>query len=182
MEGRARETLGLHSDCPPDRDGRLPACSDVANAAYCLTDYTLENGAIAMVPGSHLYCRLPRRGEGEDSAIPVEAEAGSLIVWHGNTWHGAFEKKTDGLRLNVTTYHCHRRLKNQENYQWRVTEEMLKRNPPEFARLVAADDHMGWDENGPDYSRGFRHMSPEAKKRLQAMRRQRSEPKKASAA
>ena len=177
-----RETLGLHTDCPPDRDGRLPACSDVANAAYCLTDYTLENGAIAMVPGSHLYCRQPRRGEGEDSAIPVEAEAGSLIVWHGNTWHGAFEKKTDGLRLNVTTYHCHRRLKNQENYQWRVTEEMLKRNPPEFARLVAADDHMGWDENGPDYSRGFRHMSPEAKKRLQAMRSQRSEPKKATAA
>ena len=93
-----RKTLGLHSDCPPDRDGRLPACSDVANAAYCLTDYTLENGAIAMVPGSHLYCRLPRPGEGENSAIPVEAEAGSLIVWHGNTWHGAFEKKTDGLR------------------------------------------------------------------------------------
>ena len=30
---------------------------------------------------------------------------------------------------------------------------MLDRNPPEFARLVGADDQMGWDENGPDYSR-----------------------------
>ena len=172
-----RKRLGLHSDCPPDRDGRLPACSDVANAAYCLTDYTLDNGAIAMVPGSHLYCRRPGAGEGESSAVPVEAEAGSLVVWHGNTWHGAFEKKTDGLRLNVTTYHCHRRLKNQENYQWRVGQEMLDRNPPEFARLVGADDHMGWDERGPEYSRGMRFMSPEAKKRLEAMRARRSKPK-----
>ena len=161
-----RDTLGLHSDSPPDRDGHLPACSDVANAAYCLTDYTLDNGAIAMVPGSHLSCRQPKAGEAESRAVPVEAEAGSLIAWHGNTWHGAFPKKTDGLRLNVTSYHCHRRLKTQEAYQWRVTQEMLDRNPPEFARLVGADDHMGWDENGPDYSRGVKYMSPELKRRL----------------
>ena len=165
-----RDSLGLHSDCPPDRDGRLPACSDVANAAYCLTDYTRQDGAIAMVPGSHTWCRQPRAGEGEDLAVPVEAEAGSLIVWHGNTWHGAFEKQTDGLRLNVTSYHCHRRLKNQEAYQWRVTQEMLDRNPPAFAKLVGADDHMGWDEKGPDYSRPRKYARQQANKRTPAGR------------
>jgi len=158
-----------------------------------LTDYaSREDGPTVFVPGSHRWGRAPAphetnfwEWEGEDrlyEPVPIEAKAGSLAVWGGNTWHGAFEKKTDGLRLNVTTYHCHRRLQNQENYQWRVTQEMLDRNPPEFARLVAADDHMGWDENGPDYSRGLRHMSPEAKKRLQAMRSQRSDRKSASAA
>ena len=168
-----RDTLGLHSDSPPDRDGRMPPCSDVANAAYCLTDYTLDNGAIAMVPGSHHYCRQPKPGEGEEEAVPVEAEAGSLIVWHGNTWHGAFEKKTDGLRLNVTSYHCHRRLKTQERYQWHVTQEMIDRNPPEFARLVGADDSMGWDENGPDYSRNVRYASEEDKARYARLARER---------
>lgn len=176
-----RESLGLHSDSPPDRDGRLPACSDVANAAYCLTDYTLENGAIAMVPGSHLYCRQPKPGEAEDQAVPVEAEAGSLIAWHGNIWHGAFEKKTDGLRLNVTSYHCHRRLKTQEAYQWRVTQEMLDRNPPEFAKLVGADDHMGWDERGPDYGRSLKFASPEVKKQLAAARAKSRSKEKAAA-
>ena len=165
-----RDSLGLHSDSPPDRDGRLPPCSDVANAAYCLTDYTLDNGAIAMVPGSHLFCRQPRAGEGESRAVPVEAPAGSLIVWHGNIWHGAFPKKTDGLRLNVTSYHCHRRLKTQEAYQWRVTQEMLDRNTPEFARLVGADDHMGWDELGPNYGRGLQYMPEEIKRQLAARR------------
>ncbi len=176
-----RNTLGLHSDSPPDRDGRLPACSDVANAAYCLTDYTLENGAIAMVPGSHTYCRQPNPGEGEDQAVPVEGEAGSLIVWHGNMWHGAFEKKTDGLRLNVTSYHCHRRLKTQEAYQWRVTQEMLDRNPPEFARLVAADDEMGWDEAGPDYSRRMKYASPEMKEQIARLAKMTKKPSEAAA-
>ena len=170
-----RQGLGLHSDSPPDRDGHLPACSDVANAAYCLTDYTLENGAIAMVPGSHRYCRQPRPGEGENNAVPVEAEAGSLIAWHGNIWHGAFPKKTEGLRLNVTSYHCHRRLKTQEAYQWRVTQEMLDRNPTEFARLVAADDHMGWDERGPDYGRSHKYLPEETKKQLREFRRKQAE-------
>ena len=163
--GTYGETLGLHSDCPADRDGALSPASDVANAAFCLTDYTLDNGAIAMVPGSHRKCRHPSPGEGVKDAVPVEAPAGSLIVWHGNTWHGAFPKKTDGLRINVTSYHCHRRLKTQEAYQWRVTQEMLDRNPPEFARLVAADDTMGWGEEGPQYHRTMQYGDAATKKR-----------------
>lgn len=166
-----RPSLRLHTDCPADPDGRLPAYAAVANSAYCLTDYTLEGGAIAMVPGSHAWRRPPNCGEGEDAAVPVEAEAGSLIVWHGNTWHGAFEKKTDGLRLNVTSFFCHRNLKNEENYQWRVTPEMLERNPPAFAKLVGADDWLGWDERGPDYSRPARYGSAEDRQRYLGMRR-----------
>ena len=109
-----------------------------------------------MVPGSHKYCRLPADGEGEDVAVPVEAPEGSLILWHGNTWHGAYPKRTDGLRLNLTTYVCNRRLKPQEDFLANVTQEMLDRNPVEFAHLVGADDWMGWtDSQGPrhKYSR-----------------------------
>ncbi len=167
--------LGLHTDSPPDRDGRLPACSDISNAAYCLTDYTEENGALAMVPGSHRYQRGPNPGEGEKDAVPVEAPAGSVIAWHGNTWHGAYPKQTDGLRLNVTTYMCHRRIKTQERYQQGVTQEMLDRNPPEFARLVGADDMMGWDEKGPDLMKMMKYMSPETKKRFAKMAEARSD-------
>ena len=168
--GTYGETLGLHSDSPPDRDGTMPASSDVANAAYCLTDYTLENGTLAVVPGSHRKCRNPTPGEGVKEAVPVEAEAGSLIVWHGNLWHGAFPKTTDGLRMNVTSYHCNRRLKTQEAYQCKVTQEMLDRNPPEFARLVGADDTMGWDEEGPQYSRTMKYGDPIAQRRVAARR------------
>ena len=148
------ETLGLHTDTPRPLSGRLPeGCNDVCNSALCLTDYTKEDGAIAFVPGSNKLCRMPEPGEGVDEAVAVEAPVGSLIFFNGNVWHGAFPKHTDGLRLNLTTYVCHQRLKTQEQYQRHVPREMLERNPPEFARFVGAADPMGWREIGPQFSR-----------------------------
>ncbi len=43
-------------------------------------------------------------------------------------------------------------------------------------------DAVGWDEHGPDHSRGTRFMSPEAKKRLEAMHARRFKPKAESTA
>ena len=151
-DGNYGETLGLHADSPPGTTGALSAeHDDVCNAALVLTDYTLEDGAIAMVPGSHRYCRTPKPGEGVSEAVPVEAPAGSLIFWKGNTWHGAYPKLTDGLRLNVTSYVCHQRIKTQENYQRKVTRAMLERNTPDFARFLGAGDAYGWGVEGPQF-------------------------------
>ena len=165
--GTYGDGLGLHSDAPPDRDGRLSPCSDISNAAYCLTDYTEANGTLAMVPGSHRLCRQPMPGEGVEDSVPVVAPAGSLIAWHGNTWHGAYPKVTDGLRMNLTTYMCHKRIKTQEHRR-NITQEMLDRNTPEFARLVGADEWMGFDEKGPDYAPMMKYGGPEVKKRMAA--------------
>ena len=149
-----RESLGLHADGGANQDGGMPACGDTCNSAWAMTDYTEDHGAIAMVPGSHKLGRQPRPGEGEDAAVAVEAPEGSLVVWHGNTWHGAYPRKTEGMRLNLTTYVCNKRLKPQENYLPNMTDEMIDRNPPEFARFLGADDWMGWsDPLGPRFDR-----------------------------
>ena len=141
----------LHSDASGPSQGVLPAThSLVCNAALCLTDYTREDGCIAMVPGSHRLGRGPGQGEGADPAVPVEGPAGSLVAWLGNTWHGAFPKVTDGLRLNLTSYHCHPALKTQERYGSAVPPEMLARRSARFRRLMGVDDLMGWKKNGPD--------------------------------
>lgn len=148
------ENLGLHCDTPRSISRELPSnCSDVVNSALCLTDYSEKDGAIAFVPGSHKLCRFPHKGEGADKAVAVEAPAGSLIFFNGNVWHGAVPKETDGLRLTITTYICHQRLKTQEQYQRHVPREMLERNPPAFARLLGAADPMGWGAIGPQFSR-----------------------------
>ena len=145
-------SLGLHTDGPASPEGVLPFSHDmVCNAALCLTDYTKEHGCIAMVPGSHRLGRNPRPGEGIDKAVPIEAPRGSLIVWHGNTWHGAYPKLTDGLRLNVTTLHCNYALKTQHKFGREIIPaEMLARRSPRFRRMMGVDDPMGWTTNGPD--------------------------------
>lgn len=145
-------SLGLHTDGPASPEGVLPFSHDmVCNAALCLSEYTRENGCIAMVPGSHRLARNPAPGEGIERAVPVEAPRGSLIVWHGNTWHGAFPKLTDGLRLNVTTLHCNQALKTQHKFGPDVIpQEMLERRSARFRRMMGVDDPMGWTTNGPD--------------------------------
>ena len=149
-----KESYGIHADTTPASDGSLPTnWLDACNSVYCLTDYSLENGALGVVPKSHKLGRQPTKDDDLSNFHPVEASKGSIIFWHGNLWHGAYPKKTDGLRINLTTFITHRRIKTQENIKNRVTKEMLKRNPSKaFARMVGLNDHNGFDENGPDMS------------------------------
>lgn len=149
-------TFPLHCDSQSaaTAEGRVSVDHElVVNSALLMSDYNAENGSIVMVPGSHRYGRAPVPGEAVDRAVPVEAPAGSLLVWHGTTWHGALSKKTDGLRLCLNAYFCHRSLKTQERYQDAVPEEMLERRSGRFARLMGADDPMGWGAHGPDLTR-----------------------------
>ncbi|MDA0790279.1 MAG: phytanoyl-CoA dioxygenase family protein [Proteobacteria bacterium] len=153
-------TLGLHSDSPGSPEGAVPLDYNlVCNSALVLTPYTKDNGALAVVPGSHRLGRQPLPGEGVDDAVPVEADVGSLILWHGGTWHGAFRRITPGIRLNVTSYHCHKMLKTQERYQHHVPDEMLARRSARFARIMGADDAQGWGRDGPDYAMAANYKS-----------------------
>jgi Phytanoyl-CoA dioxygenase (PhyH) len=79
-----------------------------------LNDSTLENGAMAYIPGSHLGDVLPHRlyggsadanciecyeGFDDRSAAVRPIRAGSLIIHHGRTIHGASGNTTDAPRL-----------------------------------------------------------------------------------
>jgi hypothetical protein len=79
-----------------------------------ITDSTVENGAMAYIPGSHLLGILPHRlhgGSEEANSIecherfdPAAAEicpipAGAMIIHHGRTLHGASGNKSDSTRL-----------------------------------------------------------------------------------
>ena len=143
-------TLGLHDDSSLYQNGPLPDKPHVFNTNWILTDYTMQNGAFCIVPGSHRLQRHPRPGEGVDKAVPVEAPAGSVLVFHGNVWHGAFPKQTPGLRLSINAYYCGQHYKPQEDFHGRVSDEMLARNDDRFRALLGYDDPWGFnDERGP---------------------------------
>jgi hypothetical protein len=139
--------LPLHTD--QDQTGSpspFTHFAQVANATWALTDYTVENGAICFVPGSHRLCRAPTRHEATDLSIfqPVEAEAGSVIIWHGNTWHGALRRTAPGVRVSIVEYFGRWFLAGANTST--ITAEMLERNPPRFAQLVRS--HASFDELG----------------------------------
>ncbi len=144
------DTLGLHDDSGLYRNGPLPDKPHVFNTNWILTDYTKDNGAFCIVPGSHRMQRHPRPGEGVRHAVPVEAPAGSVLVFHGNVWHGAFPRTNPGLRLSVNCYYCGPHFRCQEDFRGRVSETMLARNGDRFRQLVGYDDPWGFsDARGP---------------------------------
>jgi ectoine hydroxylase-related dioxygenase (phytanoyl-CoA dioxygenase family) len=158
VKGPGGPGLLLHADTGNGVPAPLSPYSHVANCNYALVDYTEDNGALAMVPGSHRYFRQPNMGEikldGPDrnrDAIPIEVPAGTAIVWHGNTWHGSFPRKRPGLRINLSMYFCRQYLQPQENYRDHIPAEFQERHPPDsrFATLLGIHTHYGWGEAGP---------------------------------
>jgi ectoine hydroxylase-related dioxygenase (phytanoyl-CoA dioxygenase family) len=127
----------------------FPPYAQVCNVTWALTDYGEGSGELRYVPGSHRFGRHPAPGEGLESLVPVHAAAGSILFWHGNTWHAAAARKAPGLRINLIVAMMRPYLRPQEAYRENVTKKILAKNPPRFATLVGQQLNYGWKENGP---------------------------------
>jgi ectoine hydroxylase-related dioxygenase (phytanoyl-CoA dioxygenase family) len=160
VKGPGEVGLLLHSDTANGVPAPFSAYSHVANCNYALTDYTEAGGCLAMVPGSHRLHRQPTRwevglagNERNPHAIPIEVPAGSAIVWHGNTWHGSFPRRTPGLRVNLATYFCRQYMAPQEIYaDSAAAKAMVDRYGREsrMAQLLGFNHFNGWRDEGPD--------------------------------
>lgn len=153
-------TTHLHNDST-GMPGPLPHYGNVCNISWVLTDYTEENGTFYMVPGSHRYCRYPTEVEQpqmmggslpNDRGTAVTAPAGSLIVFHGNTWHGTFPKTSDGPRVHVANALCRNYVNPAENCD-DLADSTLEKSGPELARLIGRENWQGYRAEGPELPR-----------------------------
>ena len=115
----------------------FPPYAQVCNATWAITDYTRAGGALGFVPGSHKLQRHPlNTAELIDQWVPAEAPAGSLIFWHGNTWHTIGNPRTiPGVRVSMSMVFCRPYMLPINRYT-DVPQEIIDRNPPRFARLL----------------------------------------------
>ena len=140
MKGPSKTRFRLHTDTR--LPSPLPTQALLCKGIYLLTDFNRDNGSTAFVPGSHKWHRNPDASEtsigegGNDQAVPVEAPAGSLVVFHGNTWHGAYNRVVPGLRLSVHLLMVRSLLRTTEDFIGRIPQEALDRNRPRFAILT----------------------------------------------
>src|SRR5262249_25494474 len=81
---------GLHTDgCPPSPSGPFL----LVTTLWLLDDFTPNNGATRLIPGSHRMPRpLPKPMQQPERRHPdqkvILAEAGSALVFNGHLWHG----------------------------------------------------------------------------------------------
>ncbi len=73
-----------------------------------------------------------------------------MIVFDGYTWHVAFPRRSDGLRVAFANIFCRPYLFTLEKYQGRVAPEILARNSNRFSDFMG--EYLGWqiDAAGAD--------------------------------
>ncbi|MDT5218931.1 MAG: hypothetical protein QOF15_1036, partial [Mycobacterium sp.] len=75
-----------------------------AATIWAIDDFTADNGATVVTPGSHRWGK--RRPSSEDRAFPVVMPAGSCVFFVGTLWHGGGANTTTRERLAVTAQYC----------------------------------------------------------------------------
>ena len=84
-------------------DSNLPGVNYplIANVMWFLDDFTLENGATRVVPGSHKWKSYPLDGVVHNDEIIITGKKGSAIVFNANLWHGGAKNNSDETRWAV---------------------------------------------------------------------------------
>ena len=109
----------------------------VCNTVIAVDDFTIENGATVVVPGSHLWHDQKVRQPPDVETIQAEMSAGSMLIWTGALWHGGGENKTrDQSRLAIDINFNQFYLRQQENQYLGVPREEVRKMPEELQRLL----------------------------------------------
>ena len=152
LKGTGNARTGVHCDWAQFEMPTFPPEPYTANFNYLLSDYSKEDGALGFVPGSHRWRRWPSPEEAEywnDRCHPVEAPFGSMIIWGDHTWHGAYPRQTQGLRLMMLGTFCRAHMQTQEPFRQTATQEALDRNPLRFARLMDVQGAFPFGKSPP---------------------------------
>ena len=107
----------------------------VCNTMWALTDFTEENGATRIIPGTHTSDRSPDYGKTYDS-IPAEMAQGSVLVWHGSLWHGGGANRSSAVRVGIAMNYCAGWIRQQENQQLGIPLEIARGFGPRLRELV----------------------------------------------
>lgn len=93
--------------------GFLEGVEPQLNTIWAMTDFTRENGATQVVPGSSDWPRDRRATE--DEIAFAEMSAGSVLLYTGSVIHGGGENTTQGDRVGLNLTYCLGWLRQEEN-------------------------------------------------------------------
>lgn len=140
----SNEPQPLHCDAAalPDERGFW-----VCNTIWLLDDFTPENGATRVIPGSQKWAQLPQDVLSDPVAphpqeILLTAPAGSVVVMNTHAWHGGTANHTPNHRRALHAFYC-RFDKPQQQYQKRLLRPQTQAQlSSQLRQLLALDDPL----------------------------------------
>lgn len=152
-----------------------PRCEMLIVTMWALTDFTRENGATMVVPGSHrwddskrqlmhhgLTNLLPEdlRQPQPDQIAYAEMQAGSCLMFLGSTLHaGGANTTQDQVRRGMYLGYSLGWLRQEENQYLSIPAELARQIPDSALKLLGYEMHgglTGWVGYGRDPIEHFR--------------------------
>jgi ectoine hydroxylase-related dioxygenase (phytanoyl-CoA dioxygenase family) len=119
----------------------------VCNTIWLLDDFTPDNGATRIVPGTHLLKKLPQDvlpdifAPHENQEL-VLGKAGTVVVMNAHAWHGGTANRTGAPRRALHGFYC-RSDKPQQQYQKQLLRPETQRElTPALRKVLALDDPL----------------------------------------
>jgi ectoine hydroxylase-related dioxygenase (phytanoyl-CoA dioxygenase family) len=106
----------------------------VLNTMWALDDFTDQNGATLIVPGSHRTSLAEKPDD--DEVVTATMPAGSVMFYVGTVWHGGGANHTDQRRLGVILEYCAAWVRAQENHITAIGEEVIRTLDPRLQELL----------------------------------------------
>jgi ectoine hydroxylase-related dioxygenase (phytanoyl-CoA dioxygenase family) len=104
------------------------------STVWAINDFTKENGATQVVPGSHKWHK-DREPLPEEIAY-AEMKAGSVFIYTGSVLHGGGTNVTEQPRLGVFLHYAPSWLRQEENQYLSCPPEVAKDFSPELRSLI----------------------------------------------
>jgi hypothetical protein len=107
-----------------------PSIEPQFNTIWALTDFTQENGATQVVPGSNRWADDKRRAQASEVSQATMSR-GSVLLYSGSVIHGGGENLSDAQRIGMNITYCLSWLRQEEN--------QFLSCPPDVARSLPED-------------------------------------------
>ena len=134
---------GLHRD----HYGELPPFPTYLQSIWLLDDFTPDNGATVLVPGTH----GPDAGNPQPGVayptVQVVAPAGSVLVFEASLWHGGGEHRSGGPRRAIHAYYCRPWCRPQYDNLRSAPQELLENATPYQLHLLGFHAQIPWEES-----------------------------------
>lgn len=145
----AREQI-LHREEDPFTFFAVPRPNLVLATMWAMTDFTKDNGATLLVPGSHRW-EAGREAEGHE-IVSATMPKGSVLVWLGGTLHGAGANTTDTWRYGIILSYSLGWLRQEENQYLDVPPDVAAKMSSQMRELIGYPMHGSLGFHDPTLS------------------------------
>lgn len=104
------------------------------NTLWAMTDFTEQNGATRVIPGSNLF--EDKLQFTEKDSVPAEMTKGSVLLYTGAVYHGGGANRSDATRVGINITYNVSWLRQEENQYLSVPLEVAKTLPVDLLRLM----------------------------------------------